>query len=140
MSTITLDALGRMSAAELRAAIDQLSDDVLRLHLNDDGTERNVTKAEAERGIALMNIRNRAEAMLVARQQFEQHPDSVEMALAAKPYGTPAFVRTENVFSGSLDAAGLSDHEARNRALRGLEQRGRDLPAARRNRFLCPPR
>jgi HK97 family phage major capsid protein len=126
-TTITLSALGGMKAAELRAAIEQLDDEITKIHLSESGEIRtDLSATESSKIEAKLILRTRAEAHLVARNQFERHPGSVERAYQGLG-GT--LVAGGNPFADGGDVMRASDQDVRTRALRGLERRGKDLPA-----------
>src|SRR5829696_6296212 len=80
MSPISLSALGKMDAAALRIAIATLDHEAADLHLSDDGTPRNLTKAEEDQLDAKLVLRNRAEAHLHMREQFNRTSPQPSMA------------------------------------------------------------
>jgi hypothetical protein len=122
MSTITLDSLGRLSAAELRAAIAELDDQLTAIHLDQDGSIReNLTRTEAKEFEATMALRGRAEAHLIAREQFERHPGSAVLPFGQRLTSTtgPAVIPSDTRSAyGATDAR----QELRNRALQANDR------------------
>jgi HK97 family phage major capsid protein len=127
---LTLTSLGAMSAEQLRSAIGELDTAIASIHLDDNGEIRTDLTIEQNTELgAKLNLRTRAVAHLESgiREQFDRHPGALEIPFGAAAGSGPAFVRSANPFQGDAGALRLSDSEARSRALRALEQRGRDL-------------
>jgi HK97 family phage major capsid protein len=77
-----LDAIRSMSAAELRAAIGAIDDELVSLYLDQDGSVRSdLTATDNDRADSLLNLRTRAEATMHAREQFERHPGSLQYSM-----------------------------------------------------------
>lgn len=114
---ITLSAIAAMDATQLRSAITQLETEISALHLDDDGTLRDLTPREDDELNAKLNLIQRAKASLQSRSAFEagHYLRGFDAGVA------PDFMRQVEAFDGR-DVASLNRQEARSKALKALEQ------------------
>jgi HK97 family phage major capsid protein len=112
--TISLSALGKMDAAELRSAIATLDTEAADLHLADDGTPRELTKAEEDQLDAKLVLRNRAEAHLHMREQFNRAQPQPSMATYGNGENASGgrFGEARRTIDNAARAGHLPDHAA----------------------------
>jgi hypothetical protein len=89
MTTITREALSRMTAAELRAAIKDLDAEAIRLHYDERGDVRDhKTDDEQAAFDANMELHDRARSLLQVREAYERNPRAV---VPGATFHSPAF-------------------------------------------------
>ncbi len=118
---VTLDRLSGMSAAELRTAIGRLEEELAGLHMNQDGSLRDLSAAEhRDEFEPRLRLLDRAKAHLQIREAADRGT-GIERAFGGR-------VGTVNAFDTSpAEVLRLRPGEARDKALKALETRGRGL-------------
>jgi HK97 family phage major capsid protein len=128
MDEITAESLSGMTAAQLRQAIDTLEADCLRLHYTETGEVRQLDGDQGRELDDKLGLLGKAREHLKIRAAFNRNPGSVVTAFAA-----PNLVSRHDHIPAA-DALRLAPDQARQAALRLLEDRGKDLQPAQQDR------
>jgi HK97 family phage major capsid protein len=118
----TRDQLSGMTAAALQTAINDLKAQVIRLHHDERGEVREKTEAEHTEFNEALDLVQRAEMLLQIRQAYDRQGGQAG-------FGVTLTGATTAFGDDAASVLRMAADEARSKALRALEARGRDLPA-----------
>jgi HK97 family phage major capsid protein len=122
--TITADQLTGMGAGQLRSAIADLEDQALRLHQSEHGELRNLDAAEQAAFDDTLELLAKAREHLRIRAAYERGPASTERAFSQGRTG-----QVHAFDTAPAEVLAMRPGEARDKALKALEERGRHLAA-----------